>query len=71
MKKELHPKFFVTATATCINCSTKYTVGSNKEDFTVEICKECHPYYSGKEVVLDTAGRIDKFKKRAAASKKN
>ena len=70
MKKDLHPKYFLSAEVTCINCSSTYPVGSDKESFQVEICKSCHPFYSGKEVVLDTAGRVDKFKKRAAAAKK-
>jgi large subunit ribosomal protein L31 len=70
MKKDLHPKYFLSATVTCVNCGSAYPVGSDKEVFQVEICKDCHPFYSGKEVVLDTAGRVDKFKKRAAAAKK-
>jgi large subunit ribosomal protein L31 len=67
MKKDIHPKFHVQASATCSNCATIFSVGSISESISVEICRACHPFYSGKEVVLDTAGRVDKFKKRAAA----
>jgi large subunit ribosomal protein L31 len=69
MKKDIHPTFHVQAQAKCSNCSTVFSVGSIKESISVEICRNCHPFYSGKEVVLDTAGRVDKFKKRAAAKK--
>ncbi|MEN9852707.1 MAG: ribosomal protein large subunit ribosomal protein [Candidatus Parcubacteria bacterium] len=67
MKKDIHPQFHVEAEAKCSNCAAVFSVGSIKESITVEICRSCHPFYSGKEVVLDTAGRVDKFKKRAAA----
>ena len=69
MKKDIHPKFNVSAQAVCSNCSTSFTVGSIKETISVEICRSCHPFYSGKEVILDTAGRVDKFKKKMAATK--
>ncbi len=69
MKKDIHPQYHMSAVATCSNCKTAFSVGSVKETITVEICRACHPFYSGKEVVLDTAGRVDKFKKRAAAKK--
>lgn len=70
MKKAIHPKYFLQAQATCSNCSSTFSIGSVKESITVEICKQCHPFYSGKEVILDTAGRVDKFKKKMAAVKK-
>ncbi len=66
MKKDIHPTFHSESKATCSNCSTVFTVGSTKESVTVEICRSCHPFWSGNDVVLDTAGRVDKFKRRAA-----
>ena len=69
MKKEIHPKYSNEAKVECSNCSTVFTVGSTKESISVEICRNCHPFFSGKEVILDTAGRVDKFKKKLAASK--
>jgi large subunit ribosomal protein L31 len=69
MKKEIHPKYNKEAKATCA-CGSTFSVGSTANDIEVEICSECHPFYTGNEKVLDTAGRVDRFKKRVAASKK-
>jgi large subunit ribosomal protein L31 len=69
MKKDIHPTYHKTATATCA-CGATYTVGSTSESITVEICRTCHPFYTGQEKVLDTTGRVDRFKKRAASAKK-
>ncbi len=67
MKKDIHPKFSATTKATCA-CGTVFEVGSTMPEIKVEICSQCHPFYTGKENLLDTAGRVDKFKKRTAAS---
>lgn len=69
MKAEIHPTYFTNAIATCA-CGATYTVGSTKEAIDVEICATCHPFYTGLEKVLDTTGRVDKFKKRAEAATK-
>ena len=69
MKADIHPTFYPNATATCA-CGAVYTVGSTAETISVEICATCHPFYTGLEKVLDTTGRVDRFKKRAAATKK-
>lgn len=70
MKKDIHPTYHLQAKATCSNCGTHFNIGSVKESLSVEICKNCHPFYSGKEVILDTAGRVEKFKKKQSAVKK-
>ena len=67
MQKNIHPTYNSAATATCV-CGAKYVVGSTKADLTVEICSACHPFYTGKENILDTAGRLDRFKKRQATA---
>jgi large subunit ribosomal protein L31 len=67
MKADIHPTYYPEATATCA-CGATFTVGSTVEKFDVEICTTCHPFYTGLEKVLDTTGRVDKFKKRAAAA---
>ena len=64
MKKDIHPKYFDKAKTTCV-CGATYDFGSTKETINVEICGECHPFYTGNEKVLDTAGRVEKFKTRA------
>jgi large subunit ribosomal protein L31 len=67
MKKDIHGEYFADAIATCA-CGAKYTVGSTQKDIEVEICSACHPFYTGQEKVLDTAGRVDRFKKKVAAA---
>ena len=70
MKADIHPTFYPNAIATCA-CSATHIVGSTVEKIDVEICSVCHPFYTGLEKVLDTTGRVDKFKKRSAAAKKS
>ncbi len=67
MKKDIHGEYFADAVATCA-CGAKYVVGSTVKEFEVEICSACHPFYTGQEKVLDTAGRVDRFKKKVAAA---
>lgn len=68
MKKDIHPKYNNNSKVTCA-CGNTFTVGSTLDEIEVEICSQCHPFYSGNEKVLDTAGRVDRFKKRAAVAK--
>ena len=68
MKKDIHPKYNNKSEVTCA-CGASFQVGSTMEKISVEICSQCHPFYTGNEKVLDTAGRVDRFKKRAASSK--
>ncbi len=68
MKKDIHPTYFAEASVKCA-CGNKFTVGSTQEKIEVEICSACHPFYTGNEKILDTAGRVDKFKKRVKAAK--
>lgn len=67
MKKDIHPKYFPNAAVTCA-CGNKFTIGSTKETLKVEICSNCHPLYTGAEKVLDTAGRVERFKSRQTKS---
>ena len=67
MKKDIHPKYFEKADISCA-CGAKYDFGSTKEKIDVEICSNCHPFYTGTEKVLDAAGRVEKFKTRKAAA---
>jgi len=73
MKKSIHPQYYTDTTITCA-CGAVLKTGSTKEDNTVEICSQCHPFYTGKKKVLDTTGRVDRFKKlaqRASQKKAN
>jgi len=65
MKKDIHPKYYPNAQIKCA-CGKVYTIGSTKEYSEVEICAACHPFYTGKAKMIDTMGRVDKFKKRLA-----
>lgn len=67
MQKNIHPTYHSNAKATCV-CGATYAVGSTKDELNVEICAACHPFYTGKENILDTAGRLDRFKKRQATA---
>jgi large subunit ribosomal protein L31 len=62
MKKDIHPTYFTDAKIICA-CGNKMTVGSTIKEVQVEICSACHPFYTGKEKLVDTAGRVDRFKK--------
>ena len=64
MKKDIHPKYFQT-TITCA-CGASFTTGSTRKDIRVEICSKCHPLFTGKQRIVDTGGRVDKFKKKLA-----
>lgn len=68
MKADIHPKYHEDTKFTCA-CGAVYTIGSVKDAVSVEICSNCHPFYTGQEKVLDTAGRVEKFNKARAASK--
>jgi large subunit ribosomal protein L31 len=63
MKKDIHPEYYPKATAKCA-CGNTFTVGSTKESVEVEICSQCHPFYTGKEKMVDTMGQVQKFRKR-------
>jgi ribosomal protein L31 len=63
-KSNTKSSFFPNATAKCTNCGSLYNYGSSIENLSIEICGNCHPFYTGKAVLLDTAGRIDKFQNR-------
>lgn len=65
MKKEIHPEYYSDAKVTCA-CGHSFTIGSTKKEISVEICSNCHPFYTGAEKVLDSAGRVEKFKARTA-----
>ncbi len=67
MKTETHPTYFPEAKVTCA-CGNSFAVGSTKEKIEVEICSNCHPFYTGNDKLMDTAGRVEKFKARRAAA---
>ena len=65
MKTDIHPQYYIDAKVSCA-CGNKFTVGSTMKEIKVEICSACHPFFTGNEKVLDTAGRVERFKARSA-----
>lgn len=65
MKTDIHPTYHTNAKVTCA-CGNTFSIGSTKPDIKIEICSACHPFYTGTEKIIDTAGRVEKFKVRAA-----
>ena len=66
MKKDIHPEYHPESTVTCA-CGNSFIVGSTKPKLDVEICYSCHPFFTGKEKLVDTGGRIERFRSRVAA----
>ena len=62
MKKGTHPEYHM-AEVSCA-CGNKFEVGSTMKEIRVEICSACHPFFTGKQKLVDTAGRIEKFQKK-------
>jgi len=62
MKEKLHPKYYK-ANVTC-SCGNTFTTGSTKENLRVELCSKCHPFFTGEQKIVDTAGVVERFKRR-------
>lgn len=63
MKAEIHPNY-VEINVTC-SCGNKFkTRSTNGKDLNIEVCSQCHPFYTGKQKILDTAGRVEKFRQK-------
>lgn len=65
MKEGIHPKFFET-TVSCTGCGAKFEVGSTVADIKVNVCSACHPFFTGKQKLVDSEGRVDRFKRKYA-----
>jgi large subunit ribosomal protein L31 len=66
MKAAIHPEY-LKATVTCA-CGSVVETYSTRGSFTTDVCSVCHPFYTGKQKLMDTAGRVDKFRKKYAAA---
>jgi len=67
MKTEIHPEY-VTATVRC-TCGNEFETRSTKPELRVEICSNCHPFYTGRQKLIDTGGRVERFQRRVARSR--
>ena len=70
MKTEIHPKYFSEAKVVCA-CGEEWTTGSTVESLSVDICSNCHPFYTGEQRIVDTEGQVDRFYKRLEARQKH
>ena len=69
MKAKIHPQFYKDTIVTCA-CGNTFTTGSTKKEIRVEICSQCHPFYTGKHKYMDIKGRVNSFQKKQAIAKK-
>ena len=65
MKKSIHPEFHDNCKVTCA-CGNTFTTGSTMKEIRVELCNQCHPFYTGKQKFVDTARRVEKFQEKFA-----
>jgi len=65
MKKGVHPQYYPKTKVKCA-CGNVFEVGSTKPEIQIDICSACHPFYTGKEKIIDAAGRVERFKRRLA-----
>lgn len=70
MKTGIHPEMHADAKTTCSNCGAVFMIPSTIKEQSIEICRMCHPVYTGKKVTEVRGGRIDRFKKRLSAKQK-
>jgi len=63
VKANTHPKYHQ-ATVHCGSCGTEFTIGSTRTELRVDVCSNCHPFYTGKQNIIDTAGQVERFQRR-------
>jgi len=70
MKENIHPTFYTDAVVTCASCGTTWTTGSTRKSLHVEVCSNCHPFFSGEGArMLDVEGQVDRFYRKVQAAK--
>ncbi len=67
MKPDIHPTYYQ-AQVSCASCQTTFVVGSTSAELRVDVCSNCHPFYTGKQTILDRAGQVERFQKRLERS---
>jgi large subunit ribosomal protein L31 len=63
MKPNIHPKYHQ-ATVSCASCKTTFELGFTRSELRVDVCNNCHPFFTGKQMILDTAGQVERFQRR-------
>jgi large subunit ribosomal protein L31 len=67
MRSDIHPSYHQ-AQVVCGSCGTTFTVGSTRKELRVDVCSNCHPFYTGRQTIVDTAGQVERFQKRLERS---
>jgi large subunit ribosomal protein L31 len=67
MKDGIHPTYYSDSTVVCV-CGNTFKTGSTQKEVRVDICSACHPFFTGKQKLMDTEGRIDRFRKKYGAN---
>lgn len=67
MKAEIHPTYYPDAKVTCASCGKTWTTGSTRKELRVDICSNCHPFFSGESRIIDVEGQVDRFYKKLSA----
>jgi large subunit ribosomal protein L31 len=63
MKEKIHPEYYKDAEVICA-CGNRFTAGATRKEMRVELCSQCHPFFTGERKMMDTAGRVERFKRR-------
>jgi large subunit ribosomal protein L31 len=63
VKDKIHPKYYSDAKVICA-CGNSFTTGATKKEIRVEVCSKCHPFFTGEQRIVDTAGRVERFRRR-------
>jgi large subunit ribosomal protein L31 len=63
MKSDIHPKYFPEARVVCA-CGNSWTTGATQEEVRTDVCSACHPFYTGEQRIVDTAGQVERFMRR-------
>ena len=69
MKAKIHPEYHHDAHVACASCGTTFETGSTRKELRVDVCSNCHPFYTGQQRILDTGGQVERFRRRLAARK--
>lgn len=69
MKEKIHPEYHHDTRVVCASCGTTFETGSTAKQLRVEVCSNCHPFYTGQQRILDTGGQVERFRRRLAARK--
>lgn len=69
MKKDIHPKYYSDCVVTCV-CGNSFQTGATVPEIKIELCSKCHPFYTGKQKLVDTARRVEKFSAKVSAKEK-